>query len=170
MAINANSYGTLAGTGALVPKWSGGGSDFADATRPTATQVEAWIDQVSSILNGILSQFGFAIPVSQADAVRALTMFVEEEVASIVNGINGSGRFGPTAKGKTAGGRFRLILEDVKGYVEGMAIGLERLGASRTYNAMAGLDFRDTDESGSETHPIFQRKAFGDSFTDWDSD
>jgi len=170
MSINANSYGTLAGTGALVPKWSGGGSDFADTTRPTATQVETWIDQVSAILNGILSESGFSIPVSQADAVRALTMFIEEEVAALVVGVNGHGRMGPTAKGKTVGGRFRLVLDDVKGYVEAMAVGLERMGATRTYNAMAGLDFRDTDESGDETHPIFQRSAFGNAFTDWDPD
>lgn len=169
MSVDANSYGTLEGVGALVPNWSGGGSDFANTTRPTATQVETWIDQVSAILNGILSQFGFAIPVTQEDAVRALTMFVEEEVAAFVNGVNKSGRFGPTAKGKTVGGRFRLVLEDVKGYVEAMAVGLERLGASRTYNAVAGLDFRDTDESGNPTHPIFQRAAVGNSFIDWDA-
>lgn len=169
MTVNVNSYGSLEGTGALVPKWSGGGSDFSTTTRPTAAQVEIWIDQVSSILNGILSTAGFAIPVSQADAVRALTMFVEEEVAAFVNGVSGSGRFGPTAKGKTVGGRFRLVLEDVKGYVEAMAVGLERLGASRTYNAMAGLDYRDTDESGEATFPLFQRERFGETFADMDN-
>ena len=169
MAINANSYGTLEGTGALVPKLSGGASDFASTTRPTSTHVEKWIDEVSSILNGILSQFGFAIPVTQEDAVRALTMFVEEEVAAFVSGVNGSGRFGPTAKGKTLGGRFTLILVDVKAYVKDMAVGLERMGAERSYSVVAGLTYRDTDESGNPTHPIFQREAFGNLFTDWDS-
>ena len=45
----------------------------------------------------------------------------------------------------------------------------ERLGAARSFSATAGLAFRDTDERGNATSPIYQRAAFGNLFENWDS-
>lgn len=170
MTVGANSYGTAAGVGALVPKWAGTGA-FAATTRPTLAQVEGWIDQVSAIVNGILSEEGFAVPVAQADAVLVLKLFVQEEVADIVSGINGSGRFGPTAGGKNTANRsrYQTIVDDVQAYVKSVAVGLDRMGATRTSTIASGIAYRDTDEGGSATFPLFQRDAFSASFTDWDS-
>jgi len=169
-SLLANSYGSVAGVGALVPKWSGASQDFASpVTRPTLAQVESWIDQVSGILNSILSKEGFAIPVTQADVKLALAMFINEEVASITNGINGSGRFGPTVKERgNRRGRFALILDDVKAFVHDQAIGFENMGATRSKSILSQVAYRDTDEAGNATFPITQRTGFGNSFTDWD--
>lgn len=168
MAIGASSYGTLAGVGVLVPRFSGNGA-FAATTRPALASVENWIDQVSAMMNGMLAQEGFAIPVADADAVNICLGFVEAEVAAMVNGVNGSGRFGPTAKEKgNKRGRYAILLDDVKAFIEGNAYGLESLGATRTNHVTSGIGYRDTDESGNETFPIFQRKGFGNTFIDWD--
>lgn len=170
MTVGANSYGTAAGVGALVPKWAGTGA-FAATTRPTLAQVESWLDQVSAIVNGTLRQEGFAIPVTQADAKLTLTLFVQEEVADIVNGINGAGRFGPTAGSKNGANRsrYQTIVDDVQAYIRGVAVGLDRMGATRTSTIASGICYRDTDEGGDDTFPLFQRGAFGATFTDWDS-
>ena len=168
MAIGANSYGTTVGVVALVPNYGSSG-DFTTGTSPTLAQVEGWIDSVSGILNYILAEAGFTIPVDDDDVKDALDFFVNQEVSYICEGVNGSGRFGPTSKAVGKQGRFALMLEDVKAFVEGNKAGFERLGAERAYDTTSSIAFRDTDESGEAVTPMFQRKSFGDSFKDWDS-
>jgi len=166
MAIGANSYGTVAGVAALTPRYSG--SDFAATTRPALSTVESWIDEISAITNMILANVGFETPISQAQPKLMLDIFVNQEVAAMVEGVNGSGRFGPTAK-KGIGNRFNIIFDDVKDFIDSIAIGIEREGATRTYDPIAGISFREDDEGGTSTAPIFQRSGFGNSFIDWDN-
>jgi hypothetical protein len=104
MAIGANSYGDTTEIIAIVPRYGNDGV-FDATTRPTMNQVESIVDQVSGVVNTILAAQGFAIPISQATAKLMLDFFVNEEVAAIVEGINGSGRFGPTAKRPGGEGR-----------------------------------------------------------------
>lgn len=168
MAIGANSYGTAAGIAAFVPNYTAGGN-FNAATRPTLTQVEGWIDSMSGLLNSILAEAGFTVPVTDNNVKDALDFFVNQEVASICEGVNGSGRFGPTSKQVGKQGRFALMLEDVKAFVEGNKAGFERLGAERSYDATSSIAYRDSDESGEAVTPLFERKAFGDDVMEWDS-
>ncbi len=171
MAIGANSYGSAVGIAAFVPNYASTGT-FTTGTRPTLAQVEGWIDSVSGILNSILAEAGFTIPISNTvapDVVGALNLFVNEEVASFCEGVNGSGRFGPTSKAVGKQGRFSLMLEDVKAFVESNKAGFERLGAERAYDVTSSIAYRDTDESGEAVAPFFERKAFGDTTREWDS-
>jgi hypothetical protein len=169
MALLTNSYGDTDEVAALTPRNASTAGTFDLTTRPPLTEVESLCDQVSALLNSILAQNGFSIPVTDTDAVLMLDYFVNEEVAAIVEGINGSGRFGPTAKRGGSRGRFALVVEDVQNFIEGNAIGLERLGATRTYDPIAGISYRATDEGGNAVSPIFQRKAFGNTIKEWDS-
>ena len=133
MAINANSYGSTAGVASFTPRYAAKYSDpldFDASTKPTVSEVEGWIDQVSGSLNTILADERFSIPVTQADAVRMLDLFVNQEVAALVEGSHNAGRFGPTAKNPRAG-RFDLIFKDAEGFVKRMAGGLEAMGAAR---------------------------------------
>jgi hypothetical protein len=166
MTIGAHSYGTAAGVGALTPIYTNGSGTFDTTTQPTLTQLEGMIDQVSAMMNAVLAASGFAIPVTQADIKLMLDMFVNQEAASIVEGINGSGRFGPSDKsgGKS---RFELISADVNSFIQTMAAGFERMGATRTYSALEGIAYRDSDDNGNQINPIFQRGAFGNVFEDW---
>ncbi len=168
MALGANSYGDIDEIAALVPRRGSIGSGFTTNTRPTLLQLESIVDQVNAVVNAILAQAGFSIPVTNADAVLMLDLFVNQEAAAIVEGINGSGRFGPTAK-KASGGRFAMITTDVKEFIMEQAVGLERLGATRTYDPIAGIGYRLTDNSGDSVSPIFQREGFGNAFDEWDS-
>lgn len=165
MAVGANSYGSAAGVAAEVPRLAGSGEAFTSTTRPTLAQVETFIDEVSAMLNMKLAQEGFAIPLTQADAVLAMQRFVNEEVASLVERINGGGRFREITGTVSA-----LMSKDVQEFIEGQSEGLERLGATRTYGKLSGLGYRSTDEQGNEVIPLFQREAFGFEPIDWDDD
>ena len=130
MAIGDNSYGGAAGVASFTPRYANGSGTFDEGTNPTLAEVEGWIDQVSGILNTILSDERFSIPVTQADAKSALDLFVNQETAALVEGKHNAGRFGPTAKNPRSG-RFDLIFKDVRDFVKMMAGGLEAMGASR---------------------------------------
>jgi len=170
MTISERSYGAVSGVAALVPRYAGTGGIFTVSTRPTLAQVERLIDQISAMINSMLSTEGFDIPITQDDVVAVLSSFVEEEVAAICEGINGSGRFGPTTKAPNKS-RFLLIQDDIQFFLKSQIPGFERLGAERTYAETSGIGFRDSDEQGDSTFPIFQRDSFGKDgfFVDADS-
>ena len=151
------SYGTSAGVAVLVPRYANG-SDFGVSTRPTKTSVETLLAQVSSLLDAMLGQFGFDVPVTDTEAVQILTLFVQEEVAAIIEGINGSGRFGPTTK-QPAKSRFQIIGDDINVFLDMTSLGLEALGAART---AVPILFRASGQDGETVEPLFQRKAHGE--------
>jgi len=169
MATAVNSYGSAEGVVALTPRY--GNTDtpsvFDTSTKPTLAVVEVLIDQVSGVLNIILSQEGFTTPIAQADAKLALDGFVESEVASIAEGINGSGRFGPTLK-KTGKSRHALIYKDAKEFIADNSTGFARLGVPQPNSTIQSIGFREFDEGGNAVVPIFQRDAYGKTFEDWD--
>lgn len=154
-------YGEPNDVGSLVPRWVNASGYFDATTRPTLGQVQGWVNEVSELINVILSSYGFAIPVTQARAVLMLDMFVNQEVAAIVEGVNGSGRFGPTGKQVGKAGRFALVTKDVQEFIEAIAVGLEQMGVTRTYSLAANVGYRGTDEDGNDIAPLFQRSAFG---------
>ena len=83
MTLLTNTYGDVAEIGKLTPRWSASGT-FSTTTSPTLATVESWCDQVSGLINTILADKGFTIPITQADAKLMLDMFVNEEVAAMV--------------------------------------------------------------------------------------
>lgn len=162
MAIGANSYGDTEEIAALVQRHTNRTTKLFDLdTTPTLDIIERYTDQVSGIVNSYLAEEGFTIPVSQADAKLALDMFVNQEIASLAEGINGSGRFGPTARAKgRGGGRFAIIMEDAKVFVENNKTGFANLGAARAKDSTSYIGYRDTDNAGDATYPLFQRDGF----------
>ena len=170
MALGANSYGDVDEVAALVPKYANPETLFDETTRPTRKQLETNIDQISAMTNGILSHMGFTIPISDDDAKDLLDGFVNMTASHVVEYINGTGRFGPRDKTSKGRGVYSILIGEIKDFLEDIASGLEGLGADRTRNFTSGIAFRDTDNSGDDTFPIFQREAFGQSWTDWDAD
>ena len=165
------SYGTAAGVGALVPRYANSSVTFDGTTRPTLTTVTALLASINSRLDIMLSSAGFTVPITDADIVPTLDFFVNEEVAAIAGGINGSGRFGPTAK-KPGGSRFAIITTDIQDFINVNAAGMATMGAARSGQSVtAGMAYRDTDEAGDTIYPLFERKAFGDALfrKDWDT-
>ena len=167
MTVAANSYGTAAGVGSLAVKWTNSAASFDTTTRPLLGTVENQINQVSAMINSMLAQHGFDIPVDQADVLLTLVGFVEDEVAAIVEGVNGYGRFGPNPKSGNRSNYQKVISDDVKNFISGNAVGFERLGADRSYSQMASVGYREVDDNGNEIEPIFKREQFDNVFEDW---
>lgn len=168
--ISSGTYGAVTDVAAFIPRHASKAMNFDDTTNPTGVQVAKYLDQVSAILNTILGAYGFAIPVTDTDSKRVLDIFANQEVAALVEGINGSGRFGPGLGKGTPKGRWSVMMTDAMEFIEQMALGLERLGATRTYDALSGLGYRSTDEAGDTVPPLVQRKTFNDNAyrKDWD--
>lgn len=111
------AYATSAQVGAKTPKWSRNG-DFNNATSPTKTQVDAFLDEVSGLVDTIVKNYGMTTPVTETPLLTSLQLFVSGEVASIVEGLHGGGRFGPTQSGSTEVDRFTpMLLGDVKAFL-----------------------------------------------------
>ncbi len=166
MTVGANSYGSAPGVASYVPRYANGSATFDTNTRPKLAQIETFIDQISSLVNAILASNGFKVPISQADAKPAITIFVEQEVAAIAEGINGSGRFGPTTKTPNKS-RFQIIMEDISAFILEHADGFENLGAERDQPTGTEILTRGVDAAGKESFPVFQREAFGNVFENW---
>ena len=171
MTLLTNSYGDTGEIAAFVPRYANASKKFDVATRPTLLEVESWCDQISAVINGMLAQEGFDIPLTVADSKLVMDFFVNSEVAALVEGVNGGGRFGPNSKETGKKGRWAVIYDDVKAYIEGQAKALQLFGEVVTSDIADNIAFRDTDVAGDATFPIYQRKAFGgEHFTDWDTE
>lgn len=166
MSVSANSYGAATDVASLTRRFTAAGS-YTTTTNPTLAQVEGWIDQVSSTLNLLLAEQGFRIPLTQADCVLTLKLFVETEVADLANYANSAGRFFTNQQYTT--GPWKAISKEAADFIKAHANGFEQLGATRTREGLNGLDARTTDDSGAEIEPLFARKQFGTINTDWDT-
>ena len=124
------AYGSLDEVAAFVPRYADQFGKFTTTTRPTLTQVTAWLEQVSGILDAYLSSKGYATPITEASLLAAMDLFASEEVAAMVEGANGSGRFGPTAPNQRAQSRFAIIRMDVMNFIDSLLIGNETMAGS----------------------------------------
>jgi len=165
-----SDYGTLAGVGSLVPLWSGDDHDFAATTNPAAATVTRLLEQISGVVNSVLAEHGFTTPIATpADVNAALDGFVDQEVAAIVAGLRGSGRFGASSKSLAKQGYMGMISKDVADFVELSKTGFEQLGSARSRDSAEGIGALTSDASGDEVVPLFQREAYGNVVQDWDS-
>ena len=169
MAIGANSYGSVDEVEAMTGRYLRDHA-YDSSTRPTLKQVETFIDNASATLNVMLAKAGFVIPISQASAKAACGQLVVEVVVDLCHAANSTGRFFTERALERGIAPMVVLRREMADWVAEMAPGLELLGAARSYSQMDGIAFRDTDNSGAETSPIFSRKGFGNSFDDWDPD
>jgi len=157
MAVGANSYGTVAEVEALTKRYTVEGV-YTTTSLPTILNVEAFLDRVSSILNVLLAEAGFTIPVSQADAKLALDDYAVDLASVLCHAANGAG---PLAPGNAKELRGRLpreaLLDAAAAFVSGHADGLQALGAARTKSATYGLQVREEDDDGVALTPFFER-------------
>jgi hypothetical protein len=134
VTISARSYGSTADVAARVP---GAYTDattklFTTATNPTLTTVETYIDEISAIANVALADARFAIPVTQADAKKAIGSMVNDIAADMASASNSAGRFFTDRALNGGLSMMAQIRKDVREWVEANAQGLENLGAERS--------------------------------------
>ena len=152
MAISANSYGSVEEVAALTKRYTNAGT-YDATTNPALTAVEIFIDRVSGVLNVILAQMGFVIPISQADAKLALDEFVVEQAADLCHAANGAGPF--ASGNQRLRGVFSQISTKAQEFLEQWANGFEALGAARTRGYLYGLQATTTGDDGETLQPPF---------------
>lgn len=125
------SYGTSAGVAQLTPRYLAEGV-YSTTTTPTLATVEAWLSEVSAMMDAALGDKRFETPVTDDDALVMLGAQANGFVAELARAINGHGAFG------TAGEDLRPITEiynkimtSFAEWLETSAAGLERMGATR---------------------------------------
>jgi hypothetical protein len=128
MAINGNSYGSAAQVAALSRRFTNNGV-YDGTTNPTLSTVEGWIDQISATLNVSLAAGGFAIPITQADCVSALSAVVVEAVAELCRYANSTGRFYTERALENGIAPMKVIRNEMRGWVEDQTQGFIALGA-----------------------------------------
>ena len=110
--LAVGAYSSLVEVAAIVPRRANSVGTFDDTTRPTATRLIVMMNQVSLQVDSILATVGFDVPVTDAGAKPLIDFFVGQEIATMVEGINGAGRFGPSKK--TNSSRFSLLMNDIQ--------------------------------------------------------
>ena len=96
------SYGTVEGVASYARTWTRGGQ-FYDAseypsvspTKPTLSEVENWLSEISGAFDLALENEGFVVPVTSAiapNSYKQLTMKVETLTADLCAYANGLGR------------------------------------------------------------------------------
>jgi len=166
------AYGSVNGVAEIAQRYATRTGTFDDTTRPVVTTVVTMLEQVSSMVDIVMAANGFVIPITTTAVKNALDLWVNSEVAALVEGINGNGRFGPSTKARGGQGSYRsrmdIITEDLENFVSRNVLGFERAGATRQYGITGEIGYRDTDEAGDPIFPLRQRKEFGSIWQDWD--
>ncbi len=148
-------YGSAAGVASHAKTWTRGGTfyDAADSpltspTKPTLTEVETWITQVSDLFDRALSNEGFTVPVIATKSVSLLTLEVERIVADLCDRANGLGRL--MADRVLHIGYMKVIGSEVRSWVKEGAQGFVNDGVPRT---LPSADFT----GGFSTNPNRQK-------------
>lgn len=125
MALTDNAYGSTAKVAEIVPRYAAAAGDFDTTTTPTKAAVENMIDRVSGLVNAYLKAKGFTPPLANTDNVLAMEQIVVDTVATMVEGIRGTGRYSPKNKAVMDRGSWAVLSMDVKSYLDSIVDGLE---------------------------------------------
>src|SRR5262245_7437882 len=154
MAISPNAYGSIDEVAGLVGRYTNDG-EFDDTTNPKLAQVEKFINRVSAIVNTLLAEEGFVIPISATEPKLVMDEFVIAQVCQLCDAANGAGGFAPGNEEFRHGHTpFQIITGEAASFIGKHANGLEALGAARNKSQLDGLACRTTDDSGAAIVPV----------------
>lgn len=159
------AYGSRAGTVPLVQHLLGSGTDFSASTKPTSTQVDAFLVDGSAILDGWLAEAGYTIPVTDAEAVLILDHYAELFAAYKCELSRATGAYG--AEGNDRGETFKRDFMEAQDLIK-KSDALVNLGAARTKQEGKGFkvgglsptDKTDFEADTDRTQPIFKKGMF----------
>lgn len=162
MALDTNSYGSVAGVVAYVRHMTNAMGTFDSSTSPTLTEVEAFLDQSSDMLNGWLARNKYTIPVTQADCVAILSRYANWGAAGLCElSMRNSGYSAEDENRRE--NKFLKLFNQAETFINSGA--LAQLGAAQTTDslppALSGLRFGGQTRSGQALRPIFSRRMMG---------
>jgi len=135
------SYGLVANVEALAGIWTVNGlfldvTACEDATNPSLTQVEAWIEQMSSVVDLAIATEGMATPLTDTTAVAAVSAIIEGVVADLCHAANRTGRFFTKTSIENGVSPVRAVTKELNDWVANNAVGLRTLGVTTVADAV----------------------------------
>lgn len=162
MALDSTSYGSVVGVAAHVKHLTNAVGSFDTQTRPTLTEVESFLDQVSDVLNGWLARAGYTIPVSQENAARVLARYANLGAAGHCELAQRNSGYSPDNENEREN-EFFALFKLAESYIESGA--LAALGAAVASDSapplLSGLRIGGGTSSGQALTPMFSRGMFG---------
>lgn len=152
MAISANSYSSVADIEAVCRHLLDSASGFDVTTVPRLAEVEAFIDDLSGMLNTAIAAAGFPIPITNATAKLACDIWVRSKVVGWVESTQRASGF----DGETNTNRadwFMDLYGPAKAFVEEMMEGWVNLGITQTNDASDGLNYTALNIHSERTDP-----------------
>lgn len=163
MALNANSYGTVAGATRYVRRLTTNGA-FSATSSPSIADVEGFLDEQSAVLNGWLARAGYSVPATNAIAVQILGRYANLGAAGLIELTQAAS--GYAAEGEdTRENRFLAEFAKAEAYINSGALG--GLGEAQTTAGLglAGLSVGGRTSGGQRLRPMFTRTSFGNNPT-----
>jgi|SRR3990167_6470110 len=166
MTLRGDSYGTVAEVLAYTRHLLDGENNFGNATRPTLTEVEKFIDRASGALNTALNTRGLKTPVTNSTAKLSLDDWVVSKAVAYIELTQRGTGYGEGEGNRAA--RFVSLNADALVFVKQAELGFKRLGVTENYRLSDGLAFTgqtaqadraDPDDSALE-QPKFARGLF----------
>lgn len=156
----------MLGVAAYVKHMTNGSGAFDVTTSPTLTEVEAFLDQSSDMLNGWLARNKYQIPVTQADCVNVLARYANWGAAGLCElSMRNSGYSAEDENRRE--NKFLSLFNKAESYINSGA--LAQLGATLTGEGLpppfSGLRIGGQTRSGQPLQPIFSRGMFGNNPT-----
>lgn len=120
----------LNGVAGLTKPYTNSSGVYDATTNPTLTQVENWLDEISSAMNAQLGNMYFVTPVTAAAALPMLNNFANQQVAKLIEQeVRNRSSRGPTTRNASKS-QFELM-QNVETFIRDNARGIESNGASR---------------------------------------
>ena len=167
MALDASSYSSVADVLALTRHFLDGANTFDDATRPTLTEVEGFIDDVSADLNDAIRACGLAIPISAAGPKRSCDLWVRTKAAAFVELTSRSAGFDGSETSRhrelydlMGADAFEWVEKRCQSWVDQGATQTDETSAAFTYTALKKHSERSDPDNTTREQPMFRRRMF----------
>lgn len=166
MALRSDSYGTVAEVVAYTRHLLDGATTYNSTTRPTATDVEKFIDRASGALNVALEGRGLTSPITNSTAKLICDDWVVSRAAMYTELTQRGTGYGGQ-EGSRIGG-FKILYQEAQKFAAENALGFKRLGVGQQNKLSDGLAFTgqelqadrvDQDDTTLE-QPVFTRHQF----------
>lgn len=133
------AYGTVQGVAALSGLWTDNGyflddTVYLEGTKPSFSQVEDWLGEISSVLDLCLEDEGFVTPVTVATVITILCSKCQAIAKDMCDYSHGAGRFFSKQAIDGAASPMMTIENELREWVKTRAVGFENMGVTRRQN------------------------------------
>ena len=132
-------YGSTTGVLAFTRHLLDGQSAFNSTTRPTLTEVGAFLTRASNVMNVALAGAGFTTPVSNTTAKDALDDWVIQRASEYTELTKRGVGYSDAEGSRTT--VFHNLAGAANKFVQDNTLGFKRLGVAVSYNCSDGLEF-----------------------------